>query len=85
MPHDEPPYAGPHVRWRGRGRWNTAVTTVTVTIATPITPAVVGQPGAGSTPGMQIPFNITTFNGFADLQGHVPNVLGSPDRLVDYE
>jgi len=35
--------------------------------------------------GMQIPFNVTTLNGFADLQGNVPNVLGSSDRLVDYE
>jgi len=65
--------------------WNTAVTTVTVTVTTAIVPPAVGQPGAGSTPGMQIPFNITTLNGFADLQGNVPNVLGSPDRLVDYE
>lgn len=65
--------------------WNTAVTTVTVTLTATITPPIVGAPGAGSTPGMQIPFNITTLNGFADLQGNVPNVLGSADRLVDYE
>jgi IPT/TIG domain/Bacterial Ig-like domain len=65
--------------------WNTAVTMVTVTVATAITPPVVGAPGAGATPGMQIPFNITTLNGFTDLQGNVPNVLGSSDRLVDYE
>ena len=65
--------------------WNTAVTQVTVTVATTITPPAVGDPGAGNTPGMQIPFNITTLNGFTDLQGNVPNVLGSPDRLVDYE
>lgn len=65
--------------------WNTAVTTVTVTVTTTIPTIAVGQPGAGSTPGMQIPFNITTLNGFTDLQGNVPNVLGSPDRLVDYE
>jgi IPT/TIG domain-containing protein len=65
--------------------WNTAVTTVTVTVASTITPPGVGTAGAGSTPGMQIPFNITTLNGFADLQGNVPNVLGSSDRLVDYE
>jgi len=24
-------------------------------------------------------------NGFTDLQGNVPNILGSSDRLVDYE
>jgi len=65
--------------------WDTAVTKVTVTVATAITPPVVGAPGAGATPGMQIPFNITTLNGFTDLQGNVPNVLGSSDRLVDYE
>ena len=65
--------------------WNTAVTTVTVTVATAIPAPLVGQPGAGATPGMQIPFNITTLNGFTDLQGNVPNVLGSSDRLVDYE
>jgi hypothetical protein len=65
--------------------WNTAVTTITVTVTTALTTPAVGTGGAGSTPGMQIPFNITTLNGFADLQGNVPNVLGSTDRLVDYE
>ena len=66
--------------------WNTAVTTVTVTvIGAALTTPTGGTAGAGSTPGMQIPFNITTLTGFADLQGNVPNVLGSSDRLVDYE
>jgi hypothetical protein len=66
--------------------WNSANTTVTVTINAPgLAAPPIGQPGAGNTPGMQIPFNITTLNGFTDLQGNVPNVLGSPDRLVDYE
>jgi len=65
--------------------WNTAMTTLTVTITTTIIAPAVNTSGSGSTPGMQIPFNITTLNGFADLQGNVPNVLGSPDRLVDYE
>jgi IPT/TIG domain-containing protein len=66
--------------------WNTAGTTITVTITGAAIPAPpVGSAGAGSTPGMQIPFNITTLNGFMDLQGNVPNVLGSSDRLVDYE
>ena len=65
--------------------WNTAVTTITVTVTVLLTTPAVGAGGAGSTPGMQIPFNITTLNGFADLQGNVPNVLGSTDRLVDYE
>jgi hypothetical protein len=65
--------------------WNTAVTTVTVTVTTALVAPSLGAAGAGSTVGMQIPFNITTLNGFADLQGNVPNVLGSSDRLVDYE
>jgi hypothetical protein len=34
---------------------------------------------------MQIPFNITAFTGVADAAGNPPNVLGSSDRLVDYE
>jgi hypothetical protein len=36
---------------------------------------------------MQIPFNITALTGaaFTDLQGNAVNVLGSPDRLVDFE
>jgi hypothetical protein len=65
--------------------WNTAVTTITVTVTAPLVAPSLGAAGAGSTVGMQIPFNITTLNGFADLQGNVPNVLGSSDRLVDYE
>jgi hypothetical protein len=65
--------------------WNTAVTTVTVTVTTALVAPALGAAGAGSTLGMQIPFNVTTLNGFADLQGNVPNVLGSSDRLVDYE
>jgi hypothetical protein len=65
--------------------WNTSETTVTVTLDENITPPVVGAPGAGNTPGMQIPFNVTTLTGFADTQGNVPNVLGSSDRLVDFE
>jgi hypothetical protein len=66
--------------------WNDAVTTlsVTVNVATLTVPAL-GELGVGTTPGMQIPFNITTLTGFMDAQGNVPNVLGSSDRLVDYE
>jgi hypothetical protein len=59
--------------------WNTAVTTVTVTLTGALTPS------AGTTPNMQIPFNITTLTSFQDLQGNPPNVLGSADRLVDFE
>ncbi|MDQ2912359.1 MAG: hypothetical protein M3T56_03795, partial [Chloroflexota bacterium] len=64
--------------------WNSTVTGVTVTVTGTPALAVFGT-GVGTTPGMQIPFNITTLNGFNDLQGNVPNVLGSSDRLVDYE
>ena len=60
--------------------WNSTVTGITVTVT-----GVIASSGAGTTPGMQIPFNVTTMNGFTDLQGNVPNVLGSPDRLIDYE
>jgi len=65
--------------------FNTAETAVTVTLDEAITPPAVGSAGAGNTPGMQIPFNVTTLTGFADAQGNVPNVLGSSDRKVDYE
>jgi hypothetical protein len=65
--------------------WNTAVTTVTVTVTAATTPPAIGTAGSGTTPGFQIPFNVTQLTGFTDLQGNVPNVLGSSDRLVDYE
>jgi hypothetical protein len=39
----------------------------------------------GTTPGLQVPANITTLNGFADTAGNVPSVLGSSDRLIDNE
>ena len=60
--------------------WNTAVTTLTVTVN-----AVTIATTNGTTPGMQIPFNITALNGINDVAGNPPNVLGSPDRLVDFE
>ena len=59
--------------------WNTASTTITVTV----TSALAGF--GGVTPGLQLPANITTLNGFSDAQGNVPNVLGSTDRLVNNE
>lgn len=65
--------------------WNTAGTTVTVTATATLGTPALGTSGSGATPGMQIPFNITTLNGFSDLAGNVPNVLGSPDRLVRYK
>jgi hypothetical protein len=61
--------------------WNTAVTTLTVTVTTALTPT----PATGTTNGMQIPFNITVLNGLNDTTGNPANVLGSPDRLVDFE
>jgi hypothetical protein len=39
----------------------------------------------GTTPGLQIPFNITALTLITDVAGNPPNVLGSSDRLVDYE
>jgi hypothetical protein len=60
--------------------WNTAVTTLTVTLTGPLTII-----GAGTTPGHQIPFNITALTIIQDVAGNPPNVLGSSDRLVDYE
>jgi hypothetical protein len=60
--------------------WDTAVTTMTVTLT-----GVLATTGAGTTPGMQIPFNITALTNITDVAGNPPNVLGSSDRLVDYE
>jgi hypothetical protein len=65
--------------------WNDTDTVVTVTLEEAATVPGLGADGAGNTPGMQIPFNVTTLTNFADAQGNVPNVLGSSDRLVDYE
>ena len=65
--------------------WNTAVTTLTVTVTTQLTPPALGSTGSGTTQGMQIPFNITALNGINDVAGNPPNVLGSADRLVDFE
>ena len=59
--------------------WDSTVTTLTVTVATTIATS------NGTTPGMQIPFNITALNGINDVAGNPPNVLGSSDRLVDFE
>ena len=43
-----------------------------------------GLNGSGTTPGLQIPFNITALTGFTDVAGNPVNVLGSSDRLVNY-
>jgi IPT/TIG domain len=72
--------AGPAVANAATCTWDTASTTVmTVTLSGALTNS------AGTTPGMQIPFNITSFTGVTDVAGNPPNVLGSSDRLVDYE
>jgi len=64
--------------------WNAAKTVVTVTL---ITTLVQPPSDTGTTPGMQIPFNVTALTGapFTDTQSNAVNVLGSPDRLVDFE
>jgi hypothetical protein len=55
---------------------------VSLTAAVTYPPA--GTNGSGSTPGLQIPFNITALTGFTDVAGNPVNVLGSSDRLVNY-
>jgi hypothetical protein len=64
--------------------WNTAATTLTVSLAANVTYPAAGTLGSGSTPGLQIPFNITALSGFTDVAGNPVNVLGSSDRLVRY-
>jgi hypothetical protein len=59
--------------------WNAAATVLTVTLGATL------ANNAGTTPGMQIPFNITALTNVTDTSGNPPNVLGSSDRLVDYE
>src|SRR5207247_8998161 len=44
--------------------WNATVTTLTVTVATGAVLAPSPTTATGTTPGMQIPFNITSMNGF---------------------
>jgi hypothetical protein len=59
--------------------WNRAGTAINVTVTSAVAPL------QGSTPGLQFPLLITTLNGFSDLQGNTPNLLGSPDRVIDNE
>jgi len=59
--------------------WDTNVVVLTVTLTATVNPT------AGTTPGMQIPFNITALTVITDVAGNPPNVLGSSDRLVDFE
>jgi hypothetical protein len=57
----------------------TNVTVLTVTLTAPL------PSSGGTTPGLAIPFNITATTGITDASGNVPNILGSPDRLVRYK
>jgi hypothetical protein len=59
--------------------WNGAGTAVTVTVTSALAPFI------GITPGLQLPLTITTLISFYDLQGNAPNLLGSPDRVIDNE
>jgi len=61
--------------------WNTTADTTLLTVS--LTGVLINT--SGSTPGMQIPFNITALTQIQDAAGNPPNVLGSSDRLVDYE
>jgi len=67
--------------------WNTAKTTITVTLTGTLTVASPSPtaPGSGTTPGHQIPFNITATTGIQDVASNPSNILGSADRLVDFE
>jgi hypothetical protein len=72
--------------------WNTAKTTVTVSLqASHACGSLLGPPcsgtDGGTSPGMAIPFNIVSVTGtaFTDQQGNAANILGSADRLVDFE
>jgi hypothetical protein len=55
----------------------------TSTVLTVTLTATLASTG-GTTPGLAIPFNITATTGITDASGNVPNILGSPDRLVRY-
>jgi IPT/TIG domain-containing protein/Big-like domain-containing protein len=59
--------------------WDSTVTVMNVALTGSLTS------GSGTTPGMQIPFNITAMSLITDTSTNPPNILGSSDRLVDYE
>ena len=77
--------AGSGVNNQATCSWNTAVTTLTVTLTGTLTIQVAPTAGSGTTPGNQIPFNVTAMTGVQDVAGNPPNILGSADRLVDFE
>lgn len=65
--------------------WDADGLSITITVAEGLVLPPVDSAEFGTTPGLQIPFNIVGLSGFTDFQGGVPNLLASPDRLVDLE
>jgi hypothetical protein len=59
--------------------WDATVTVMNVALTGALTS------GAGTTPGLSIPFNITALTLITDTSANPPNVLSSSDRLVDFE
>jgi hypothetical protein len=60
--------------------WNTAGTTLTVTVLAPVPPGPFG-----STPGLQVPLRVAMLGAISDAAGKVPDLAGSADTLIDYE
>jgi hypothetical protein len=59
--------------------WDTAATSLTVTLMAFVPPI------GGTTPGLQIPMRITMIGGISDASGKMPDLAGSEDTLIDYE
>jgi hypothetical protein len=59
--------------------WNDTETVLTVSLTGLLSDSF------GDTPDMQIPFNITETDGIQDVAGNPANILGSSDRLVNFE
>jgi Big-like domain-containing protein/collagen triple helix repeat protein len=59
--------------------WNLAATTVTVTVITALATS------GGSTPGLQLPATITSFDFFADTSGNAPSLAPPADVVIDFE
>ena len=59
--------------------WDVTVTVLSVALTGTLTWV------DGTTPGMQVPFDITRFSGVTDLSANPPVILDLPDRLVDHE
>jgi len=66
--------------------WDVPGVTVSITVAVPQLDVPPIGDRAGTTPGLQIPFNLIGLSGeFADLSANLPDLINSPDLLVDYE